>query len=217
MEIVIITLMSSMIGRFANGWHPQFYHGQNVKLHLTNGNRELTIQAGFQYDRLSTNAIPGLKMKLNDFAIIWNFLLEVSYPYIDELLFTKFQSSFFRNGSFKIGSVRVLKSFRAQGDTKHHAYEKYVIPTPPRTPTSKYFANFGFWCNGSIQIHLVLTYLDAIEYCKNLNSFVCKWFRFKDQYGIEKSIYGTWLDCGQLFIQVLPVQPLYYLYTPGAV
>lgn len=146
------------------------------------------------YDRLSTNAIRGLEMKWNNFAIIWNFLLEISYPYIDELLFTKFKSNFFRNGSFKIGSVRVLKSFRAQGDTKHHSYETNVIPTPPRTPTSKYFANFGFWCNGSIQIHLVLTYLDAIEYCKNLNSFVCKWFRFKDQNGIERSIYGTWWE-----------------------
>ena len=190
MEIVSITLMSSMIGQFANGLHPQFYHGQNVKLHLTNGNRELTIQAGFQYDRLSTNAIRGLKMKWNNFAIIWNFLLEISYPYIDELLFTKFQSNFFRNGSFKIGSVRVLKSFRAQGDTKHRPYETNVIGTPPRTPTSKYFANFGFWCNGSIQIHLVLTYLDAIEYCKSLNSFVCKWFRFNDQTVLKEASMG---------------------------
>ena len=86
----------------------------------------------------------------------------------------KFESKFFQNDSLKIGSVRVLKSFRAQGDTKHHVYETYVLPTPPRTPTSKDFANFSFWCNKSMQIHLVLNYVDAIEHCKKLNSFVCK-------------------------------------------
>ena len=89
----------------------------------------------------------------------------------------KFLSEFARNGSFKTGSVRVLKSLRAQGDTKHHQFDANVTSTELvdwRTPKSIQAQNFGFWCNNSMQIHLVFNSLEAIEHCKNMESFVCK-------------------------------------------
>ena len=89
----------------------------------------------------------------------------------------KFLSEFARNGSLKTGSVRVLKSLRAQGDTKHHQYDVNMISTELvdwRTPKSIQAQNFGFWCNNSMQIHLVFNYLEAIEHCKNIESYVCK-------------------------------------------
>ena len=114
------------------------------------------------------------------FLLIWNSLEEAPYPYIEELLFMKFLSKFARNGSLKTESIRVLKSFRTQGDTKYHEYDAHVTWTRLfdwRTPTSIQAQNFGFWCKNSMQIHLVFNYLEAIEHCKNMKSFVCKWFR----------------------------------------
>ena len=105
----------------------------------------------------------------------------------------KFISKFHRNGTLKTGSLQVLKSFRTKEDTNHHEFEEDIlkkfseivgrtppIATPPRTPPSVQDQNFAFWCNTSIRIHLVFNHLDANEYCKNLNSFVCKSFRKSD-------------------------------------
>ena len=97
----------------------------------------------------------------------------------------KFRSEFFRNGSLKTGSVQVLKSLRTQQNTEHHEYNENVTSTRLidwRTPTSIQAQNFGFWCNNSMKIHLVLNYLEAIEHCKNMESFVCKWFQSTAQY-----------------------------------
>ena len=89
----------------------------------------------------------------------------------------KFRTEFFRNGSLKTGSLRVLKSLRTQGDTKYHEYDANVNSTRLvdwGPPTSIKTQNFGFWCSNSMQIHLVFNYLEAIEHCKNMKSFVCK-------------------------------------------
>ena len=120
----------------------------------------------------STNSF--VKTSNNKIPIYMKIVKEASYPHIEELLFMKFLSKFFRNGTLKTGSVRVLKSFRSQEDTNHHEYTSNAIPTPPRSPSSVQARNFGFWCNNSMRIRLVSTYVDAIEYCKNLQSFVCK-------------------------------------------
>ena len=90
-------------------------------------------------------------------ATIRNHRKESPYPFVEDLLFFKFFSKVFSNGTLSNEYLRAC--FRSQK-----------------------FKNFGVWCDGSMKMHFVLDKFDAVKHCNNLNSSICKCFELKNTY-----------------------------------
>ena len=165
MELAHTTLMLNMIGQLDNGSRFPFYLGQDEKLLLPNGKRNLTIQVGFRYQNTvksflaegvfhnHTNVTSSDRMRaiLSATTCIRNPRKESPYPFVEDLLFFKFFTKVFSNGTLRNEYLRAC--FR-----------------------SRKFKNFGIWCDGSMKMHFVLDKFDAIKHCNNLNSSICKLF-----------------------------------------